>query len=79
MELIILKILRPVPLARTEKGPVRQIDTFQGNTFYHEGHEGHEEVAIRLIAHRGTEGTEGGDIKLKDKFRTKQDGQDLSG
>jgi hypothetical protein len=56
MELIILKILRPVPLTRKEKGPVRHIDTFQGNTFYHEGHEEHEEVAIRLIAHRVASG-----------------------
>ncbi len=37
------------------------VDTIEGNTFYHGGHEGHEEVAMRFIAHRGTEG----DAKLK--------------
>ncbi len=34
------------------------VDTIEGNTFYHGGH---EEVAMRFIAHRGTEG----DAKLK--------------
>jgi hypothetical protein len=45
-----------------EKGSVRHLDIFKENAFHHEGHEGHEEVAIRLIAHRGTEGD---DAKLK--------------
>jgi hypothetical protein len=47
---------------RREKGSVRHLDIFKENAFHHEGHEGHEEVAIRFIAHRGTEK---GDTKLK--------------
>jgi len=58
------------------------VDTIEENTFYHGGHEGHEEVAIRLVAHRGTEGGDtklklkAESLKLKDLSRTKQDGQD---
>jgi hypothetical protein len=38
-----------------KKGSVCHLDIFKENAFHHEGHEGHEEVAIRFIAHRGTE------------------------
>ena len=33
---------------RRENGSVRHLDIFKENAFHHEGHEGHEEVAIVL-------------------------------
>jgi len=38
-----------------KKGSVRHLDIFKENAFHHEGHEGHEKVAMRFIAHRVTE------------------------